>query len=249
MGPILEIKGLTKRFGGITAVSNFDFQIDEGEIVGLIGPNGAGKTTLFNIVTGFIKPDSGKVLFDGKNITKMKPHKIANMGLARTFQQVKPFKRMLVLENVAVAYFSERARHRRNGDKDALSKPLEALRRVSLVPPESNIFKLAGELSHGQSKRLDIARTLVLEPKVLLLDEPLSGLGVIEMTIMSTLIQRLHEEGLTIIIIEHKMRELVKLAERLVVMHFGEKIAEGSLGKLLKMRTSVKPIWARRELA
>jgi branched-chain amino acid transport system ATP-binding protein len=228
MEPILEAQSLSKNFGGITAVSNFSLQIAKGEIIGLIGPNGAGKTTLFNIITGFTKPKSGTVLFEGRNITKLKPHKIANMGLARTFQQAKPFKRMLAIENVAVACFSERALSRRNGDGDALSKPLEALRRVNLVPPEANIFKLGSELSHGQSKRLDIARALVLEPKVLLLDEPFSGLGVIEMTTMSSLIQKLHEEGITIVIIEHKMRELVKLAERLVVMNFGEKIAEGS---------------------
>lgn len=135
---------------------------------------------------------------------------------------------MLTVENVAVGYFSERAMSRRNGGDDILSKPLEALRRVNLVPPEANIFKLAGELSHGQSKRLDIARALVLEPEVLLLDEPFSGLGVIEMSIMTSLIQKLHEEGLTIVIIEHKMRELMKLARRIVVMHFGEKIAEGT---------------------
>ena len=168
MEPILEAQNLSKNFGGITAVSNFSLQITKGEIIGLIGPNGAGKTTLFNIVTGFTKPNSGTVLFEGRDITKLKPHKIANMGLARTFQQAKPFKRMLAIENVAVACFSERALRRRNGYGDALSKPLEALRRVNLVPPEANIFKLGSELSHGQSKRLDIARALVLEPKVLL---------------------------------------------------------------------------------
>jgi branched-chain amino acid transport system ATP-binding protein len=228
MEPILEIKSLSKRFGGITAVSSLSLQINRGEIIGLIGPNGAGKTTLFNIITGFIKPDSGTVSLKGRNITKLRPHRIVNMGLARTFQQAKPFKRMLTVENVAVGYFSERAMSRRNGGDDILSKPLEALRRVNLVPPEANIFKLAGELSHGQSKRLDIARALVLEPEVLLLDEPFSGLGVIEMSIMTSLIQKLHEEGLTIVIIEHKMRELMKLARRIVVMHFGEKIAEGT---------------------
>ena len=228
MEPILEVRNLSKHFGGITAVNNFSLQITEGEILGLIGPNGAGKTTLFNIITGFTKPNSGIVLFEGRNITKLKPHKIANMGLARTFQQARPFKRMLAIENVAVANFSGRAIGKRDRDSDVLSKPLEALQRVNLVPPEENLFKLGGEMSHGQTKRLDIARTLVLEPKVLLLDEPFSGLGVIEMTIMSSVIQKLHEEGITVVIIEHKMRELMKLAEKLVVMNFGEKIAEGS---------------------
>ena len=227
MGPILEVSGLSKRFGGIVAVNNFSLQIDKGEIIGLIGPNGAGKTTLFNLVTGLIKPDSGTVMFEGRNITRLKPHKIANMGLARTFQNTQSFKQMLVIENVAIARFSERAMSRRNGDGDFLSKPLEALRRVNLVPPESNMFKLASQLSHGQSKRLDIARALVLEPDLLLLDEPFGGLGMIEMNIMSSLIKKLHDEGLTIVIIEHKMRALVKLIKKLVVMHFGENIAEG----------------------
>ncbi len=227
MSPILEVRGLSKRFGGILAVNNFSFQIDKGEIVGLIGPNGAGKTTLFNLVTGSIKPDSGTVLFEGKNITRLKPHKIANLGLARTFQNTQSFKQMMVIENVAIARFSDRAMSRKDGDGDFLSKPLEALRRVNLVPPESNIFKLASQLSHGQSKRLDIARALVLEPDLLLLDEPFGGLGMIEMNVMSSLIKKLHEEGLTIVIIEHKMRALVKLVKKLVVMHFGENIAEG----------------------
>jgi len=234
MEPILEVKSLSKHFGGIKAVNNFSLQITEGEILGLIGPNGAGKTTLFDLITGFTKPNSGTVLFEGKKITKLKPHKIANMGLVRTFQQARPFRRMLAIENVAVAYFSGRALSRRKGDGDVLSKPLEALRRVNLVPPEANLFKLGSELSHGQSKRLDIARALILEPKVLLLDEPFSGLGIMEMTIMSSLIQKLHEEGITVVIIEHKMRELMKLAEKIVVMNFGEKIAEGSPREIAK---------------
>lgn len=229
MAPIIEIKSLNKRFGGITAVKDVSLQIDKGEILGLIGPNGAGKTTLFNLITGFIKPDSGTVILKGKNITKLKPHKIANMGMTRTFQLVKSFKRMLAVENVAVAFFSERAKRRRKGHEDVPSKALKALRRVDIIPPITNMFKLAGELSHGYSKRLDIARALVLEPDVLLLDEPFGGLGMKETTMMTSLIQRLHrEEGITIVIVEHKMRELMKLVKRLVVMHFGEKIAEGT---------------------
>ncbi len=227
MEPVLEIRNLSKRFGGIKAVNDFSLDVFEGEIVGLIGPNGAGKTTLFDLITGFTKSDSGTVFFKGRKITRLKPHKIANAGLARTFQQAKPFRRMMAIENVALGYFSDRGVRQRKGDSDVISKSLETLRRVNLVPPESNIYKLAGELSHGQSKRLDIARALVLEPEVLLLDEPFSGLGTIEMTIMTSLIQKLHEDGLTIVIIEHKMRELMKLVKKLVVMHFGEKIAEG----------------------
>jgi branched-chain amino acid transport system ATP-binding protein len=233
MGSILKIKGLCKRFGGIQAVDDFSLDIEEGEILGLIGPNGAGKTTLFNLITGFAKPDSGSVTFKERNITKLKPNRIANMGIARTFQQAKPFKGMLAVENVAVPLMSKRAKESKNGH-NALEKALEVLRLVEVIPPESNLFKLGSQLSHGYTKRLDIARALALEPEVLLLDEPFGGLGFKEMSIMNKVIQKLHDDCITIIIIEHKMRELMKLAERLAVMHFGAKIAEGSPREIAK---------------
>lgn len=233
MGSILKIKGLCKRFGGIQAVDDFSLDIEEGEILGLIGPNGAGKTTLFNLITGFAKPDSGSVTFKDRNITKLKPNRIANMGIARTFQQAKPFKGMLAVENVAVPLMSKRAKESKNGH-NALEKALEVLRLVEVIPPESNLFKLGSQLSHGYTKRLDIARALALEPEVLLLDEPFGGLGFKEMSIMNKVIQKLHDDCITIIIIEHKMRELMKLAERLAVMHFGAKIAEGSPREIAK---------------
>lgn len=234
MEPILEVVGLSKHFGGLKAVDNLSLRVGKGEMIGLIGPNGAGKTTFYNLVTGLLKPDSGTVLFEGRDITRFSPHKIANLGIARTFQNTQCFKHMLVIENVGVANFSQRAKSRANGDGDHLSKSLEALRRVKLVPPEENIFKLASQLSHGMSKRLDIARVLILEPDLLLLDEPFGGLGTIEMGIMSSLITELHEEGLTIVIIEHKMRALAKLVKKLVVMHFGENIAEGAPGDIAR---------------
>jgi len=233
MEPILEIKGLCKRFGGIQAVDDFSLDIKEGEILGLIGPNGAGKTTLFNLITGFVKPNSGSVIFKERNITKLKPNKIANMGIARTFQQTKPFKGMLAVENVAVSLMSNRAKESKK-EYDILEKALEALRRVDVIPPVANLFKLGSQLSHGYTKRLDIARALALEPEVLLLDEPFGGLGFKEMSIMNKVIQKLHDDCITIIIIEHKMRELMKLAERLAVMHFGVKIAEGTPREVAK---------------
>ncbi|MEJ2242625.1 MAG: ABC transporter ATP-binding protein [Candidatus Bathyarchaeota archaeon] len=233
MDPILETKNLTKRFGGLTAVKDVNIKVNQNEILGLIGPNGAGKTTFFNLITGFIKPDSGTVLFKGENITKLKPHKIANMGMTRTFQLVKPFKNMLAAENIALAYFSKRATQQ--NEDDVPKKVVEMLRRVEIIPPNENMFKLARNLSHGYSKRLDIARALVLEPDILLLDEPFGGLGLKETTVMASLIRKLHkEENLTIIIIEHKMRELMKLIDKVIVMHFGEKIAEGSPDEIKK---------------
>jgi branched-chain amino acid transport system ATP-binding protein len=226
MGLILEINGLSKRFGGIQAVDDLSLDIREGEILGLIGPNGAGKTTLFNLITGFIKSDSGTVIFKKRNITKLKPHKIASIGISRTFQQVKPFNRMLAVENVAVPLFSKKSKKRKNGD--VLSKAIEVLRWVEIIPPDSNMFKMASQLSHGYLKRLDIARALALEPEVLLLDEPFGGLGFKETSVMNGVIKKLHEDGLTIVIIEHKMRVLMKLVERLAVMNFGARIAEGN---------------------
>lgn len=227
MTPILEVKNLTKRFGGLTAVDDFSLEVGEGEILGLIGPNGAGKTTFFNLITGFLKPDTGKVLLNEKDITKLKPHKIANLGMVRTFQIIKPFKRMLAIENVAVACLSKGSKTRNNGD-EVVSKALEILKRVEITPPAENMFKLASELSHGYTKRLDIARALAVEPDVLLLDEPFGGLGLKETPIMNSLIKKLNKQGLTIIIIEHKMRELMKLAQRVAVMHFGKKLAQGT---------------------
>lgn len=225
---ILEITNLNKHFDGVQAVKNFNLKIEKGEILGLVGPNGAGKTTLFNLITGFVKPSSGTIFFKEKNITGLKPHKIANLGIARTFQLVKPFRSMSTVENLAVGYFSNRNRKKTIGDKIIAENACDGLKRVGLVPPEENLFKLARELSHGMSRRLDIARALVLEPEVLLLDEPFGGLGNKEATLMTKLIKSIHEEeDLTIVIIEHKMRELIRLVERLVVIHLGEKITEG----------------------
>jgi len=233
MTPILEIKNLNKNFGGIEAVKDFSLQVEKKQIIGLIGPNGAGKTTLFNLISGFLKPDSGMIMFKEKNITKLKPYKIANMGISRTFQLIKPFSRMLTIENIAVGYYSKRAKEKTKKNRDVPTLSMNALKRVGLVPPEENLFKLAEEMSHGMSRRLDIARALVIEPEVLLLDEPFGGLGVKESTLMASLIQRLHkEDDLTIVVIEHKMRELMKLAKRIVVMNFGEKIADGSPKKI-----------------
>lgn len=233
MAPILELENLNKRFGGITAVKDFNLQVEKGQIIGLIGPNGAGKTTLFNLITGFLKPDSGTIMFKGRNITRFKPHKIANLGLTRTFQLVKQFKQMLVIENVAVGYYSDRSKSRQKDKEDVPQKAFDTLKRVGINPPET--FKLAMSLSHGYSRRLDIARALVLEPDVLLLDEPFGGLGARESNLMTSLIQKLHrEDNLTLIIIEHKMRQLMKIAEKLVVMQFGEKIAEGTCKEVSK---------------
>ncbi len=225
MTPIMEIKDLSKAFGGLQAVNNFSLQVRPGEIIGIIGPNGAGKTTLFNLVTGFIRPDSGEVVFKGENITRLKPFEIVNQGLCRTFQLVDLFKEMSVLENVMVSCFSHRARSRRADGEKPWQTAMTFLEEVGL----GNRFgELAKNLAFGELRLLDIARAMATQPDILLLDEPFSGLDVEDAAILSGVIQKMHQRGQTMIIIEHRLRDLLKLVERVVAIVFGEKIAEGN---------------------
>ena len=226
MTTILEVKSLTKRFGGLTAVDDFSLEVGKGEILGLIGPNGAGKTTFFNLITGFLKPDSGTVLLNGKNITKLKPHKIANLGMARTFQIIKPFKRMLAIENVAVACLSKGSKTRNNGD-EVVSKALEILKRVEITPPAANMFKLASELSHGYTKRLDIARALAVEPNVLLLDEPFTGLDQEGIDFLKQTLKGFCGQGQTIIMTSHDFAKGIELCTKAAILNNGHLVYYG----------------------
>mgnify|MGYP001773591472 FL=1 len=223
--PLLEVKNLTKRFGGLIAVNNVSFNVDEGEILGIIGPNGAGKTTLFNLITGHIKPDSGKVIFKGEDITGQPPNKIANKGLVRTFQIVRPFKHLPTIANVLVAINSPRGRKRIEWVKTPERKAMEMLEDVGL---SDLMLEPAENLSHGDLKRLEMARAMALEPELLLLDEPFGGLNPVETEYMIKTIQRLHLDGHTMVIVEHKLYALMKLVKRVIVMHYGEIIAEGT---------------------
>jgi len=222
---LLEVENLTKRFGGLTAVNNVSFHVDEGEIVGLIGPNGAGKTTLFNLITGFIDSDSGTVRFKGEDITKLEPHEIVNRGLARTFQVVRPFRHLPAIANVIVSCVSPRGARKLEWLKRPERKALDMLELVGL---SEMMLEPAGNLAHGDLKRLEMAKALATEPDLLLLDEPFSGLNPIETDYLTKSIQRLHLDGYTMVIVEHKLHELMKLARRVIVLHYGEKIAEGS---------------------
>lgn len=223
--PLLEVQNITKRFGGLIAVNKVSFKVDEGEIVGIIGPNGAGKTTLFNLITGYLKPDSGKVLLRGEDITGLPPYKIANKGLARTFQIVRPFRHLPTIANVLVALQSYRGRRRIEWIKTPERKAMEMLEDVGL---SDMALEPAEVLSHGDLKRLEIARAMALEPEIVLLDEPFGGLNPVETEYMVKSLQRIHLDGHTLVIVEHKLHALMRLVKRVIVMHYGEIIAEGT---------------------
>jgi len=194
-------------------------------MLGIIGPNGAGKTTLFNLITGFLQPTRGDIFFHQEKITRLKPHEIVRRGIARTFQLVRPFHQLTALENVIISCLSPRGRGKAKKNGRVEEKARRLLESVGLTHKEN---MLAKDLPHGDLKRLDIARALATEPEILLLDEPFAGLGLMEISSLSPLIQRLSQEGHSIIIIEHKLREMMKLVRRVIALNFGEKIADGT---------------------
>jgi branched-chain amino acid transport system ATP-binding protein len=222
---LLEVENLTKRFGGLIAVSNVCFHVNEGEIIGIIGPNGAGKTTLFNLITGYLKPDSGRIKLRGEDITGLPPNKIANKGLVRTFQIVRPFRHLPTIANILVALQSYRGKKRIEWIKTPERKAMEMLEDVGLT---EMMLEPAENLSHGDLKRLEMARAMALEPDLILLDEPFGGLSLVETDYMVKSIQRMHLDGHTIVIVEHKLHALMRLVKKVIVMHMGEKIAEGT---------------------
>ncbi len=225
MDPILEIRGISKAFGGLQAVSNFDLQVRPKDLIGIIGPNGAGKTTVFNLITGFIRPDSGEVRFKGENIAHLKPFQIVNRGVCRTFQLVDLFKEMTALENVMIPCFSHRASQQRAKGEKTWKVAMQFLKEVGLG---SRFNERAKNLAFGELRLLDIARAMATQPDILLLDEPFSGLDVEDAAVLSSAIKQMHQKGQTMIIIEHRLRDLLKLVERVVAIVFGEKMAEGT---------------------
>ncbi|MBS3906191.1 MAG: ABC transporter ATP-binding protein [Syntrophaceae bacterium] len=230
--PLLELKGVNKSFGGLKAVSQVSFDLNGGEILGIIGPNGAGKTTLFNVITGFLKTDSGEVWFNGENIVGLKPHQVCQKGMVRTFQLVKPFVELTVLENVAVA-----ALNRAKTIKEAREK---AIRTIDLVGLKEKTNTLSSGLTLGHRKRLELARTLATEPKLLLLDEVMAGLTPTEVDELIRLLKEVNHRGVTILLIEHVMRGLMALSKRVVVLNYGQKIAEGVPGEVVKDRQVIE---------
>jgi len=231
--PILQVDGITKTFGGIIALNNVSFTLNEGEILGIIGPNGSGKTTIVNCVTGFVKASSGRVLFRGQPITGKPPHKIAQLGLLRTFQIMRPYYSLPAYKNLVIPLFSPRARRTggwRGGGKlgDRNTVGIDILEEIGFERDSYVPYKITNTLPTGYLKRLELARCLALKPELIICDEVFSGLSMSEIASMVPLIERLQMDGITLVMIEHRLRELFQVANRVMVLNFGEKLMEGS---------------------
>ncbi|WP_376791907.1 ABC transporter ATP-binding protein [Thermoflexus sp.] len=233
---LLELRKVTKRFGGLVAVNRVDFTLEPGRIVSIIGPNGAGKTTLFNIITGIYKPDEGEVLFEGQPLVGLRPDQITARGITRTFQNIRLFGNMTVLENILVGMHT---RFRANPVDILFQTPRfraeerqlreEALRLIRFVGLRASPDELAKNLPYGEQRKVEIARALAARPRLILLDEPTAGMNPQETAETTQLIRRLRDElGITVILIEHQMRVVMGISERVTVLDYGEKIAEGT---------------------
>jgi ABC-type branched-subunit amino acid transport system ATPase component len=216
---LLQVTGVTKRFGGLVAVGDVSLSVAEGEIVGLIGPNGAGKTTLFNLVSGFLEPDAGDIIFDQHSVVGMAPHEICHRGMSRTFQIVKPFPEMSVLDNVMMGAFKVARRARQAREK--------AQSVLELLDFSDWAGRRAGDLPVAGRKRLEIAKVLATEPKLILLDEVMAGLTPSEHNRMIDTVRLIRDSGITIVIIEHVMPVIMNLSDRVYVLHHGQMIADG----------------------
>jgi len=237
---LLEAEGISKRFGGLQALYRVDFRVKSREIVGLIGPNGAGKTTLLRVLLGIHLPDEGRVRFQGRDITRLPTWERVRLGLAATFQNPRPLKRLPVIANVLVAAYGPRGGRRGDWVKRAEARALDALEFVGIADKAK---EPASVLSQGELKRLEIARALATEPELLILDEPFAGLTPVETELLAKSLARLrkggrfgrlHSEGCAMVIIEHKLSELFRIADRVVVLNFGEVLAEGSPEEVLR---------------
>jgi branched-chain amino acid transport system ATP-binding protein len=235
MTGLLAVSGLTRYFGGVHAIDDVSFDISEGEIAAIIGPNGAGKTTLFNLISGFLEPDSGNMSFRGRRLTGHKPHQIAAQGLVRTFQLVRLFSEQTALDNVITGFHLRT----KGGLWDAIVRGRGAVRQeldiarkagelLDFVGLGSSISTLAAHLTYGQQRLLEIARALAAQPSLLLLDEPAAGLNAAETQALANLVRAIRDQGVTILFIEHDMNIVMGVADKVIVLDFGRKIAEGS---------------------
>ncbi|MBI4776184.1 MAG: ABC transporter ATP-binding protein [Deltaproteobacteria bacterium] len=251
----LETEGLTKNFGGLTAVLDLTMSIREGEIVGLIGPNGAGKTTVFNLITGFLTPSAGRILFRGKDISGKKPHLVAKMGIGRTFQLAYLFPGFTVFENIVTSFNL----HPKSGFWEALFKTPSYRRKERYILEQAEeILHLVGlekvkdvlgrNLPHGYQKLLTMARALAIKPKLLLLDEPIAGMNLEEVNYAMSVIKKIRSQGVTILLVEHNMR-VMTLCDRVVVINFGNKIAEGSMEEVRENQEVMKAYFGREDAA
>lgn len=230
---ILEIAGLNKYFGGLTATSDVDFHVEQGEILGLIGPNGAGKTTLFNLISGALTPDSGNIAFKGRNIAGLKPHQIARMGIARTFQSVKVFSKMTVTQNIQLAHYFGREK-----TSDKATEEIGGILKFVGLPGMGDLRAM--DLILGNQKRLEVARALATGPDLLLLDEVMAGLNPTETAQSMELVKKIRDRGITVIMIEHVMKAIMSICDRVIVLHHGVKVAEGKPEEIVRNRTVIE---------
>ena len=235
---LLQVQEISKTFGGIKALDHVSFDVRQGEILGIIGPNGSGKTTIVNCVTGFIKMTSGRVLFRGRKIDGKPPHKIADLGVTRTFQIMRPYYSLPAYKNLVIPLFSPRARRTggwRGGGKlgDRTTVGIDILEEIGFERDSYVPYKITATLPTGYLKRLELARCLALKPELIICDEVFSGLSMSEIASMVPLIERLQMDGITLIMIEHRLRELFKVANRVMVLNFGRKLMEGTPSEIM----------------
>jgi branched-chain amino acid transport system ATP-binding protein len=225
----LRVEGVSKRFGGVRAVDGVDLEVASGAALGVIGPNGSGKTTLLNLITGFVRPDGGRVFLRGRDVTGLPPHRLVSLGLARSFQLVRPFYQLPAYKNLIIPLCSPRVRALRGGGYgDRNEVAIHLLEEVGFERDSAVPYKPAKDLPHGYLKRLELARCLAVEPDVLMLDELFSGMSVSEVTAILPLIDRLRQEGKTLVMVEHRLRELFRVVDRVIVLDFGRVIAQGT---------------------
>lgn len=230
----LKVEGISKKFGGVIAVDNVSFELRQGEFLGLIGPNGSGKTTLVNLITGFVRPDSGKITYQGKDITRKRPYTIANLGIARSFQMVRPFYHLPAFKNLIIALYSPRVKKLiggKYGERDHVA--IDYLEEVGFERESFVPYKIAGSLPHGYLKRMELARCMALRPDLIILDELFSGMSMSEVAGTMPIIEKLQAEGKTMLVIEHRLRELFRVASRVIVLNFGSKIADGTPAEVM----------------
>ena len=234
---LLQVRNISKSFGGVKAVRDVSISLSKGEILGIIGPNGSGKTTLVNLITGFVKPDAGEVLFKDRKITGLQAHKIANLGITRTFQVMRPYHSLSAFKNLIVPLKSPRVRRTtggRLGDRDAVA--IDILEEIGFERDAYVPYKTASSLPLGYLKRLELARCIAMRPEIIICDEVFSGLSMAEIATMVPILEKLEMGGITIMMIEHRLRELFRLVNRVIVMNFGGVLAEGIPREVMERR-------------